>query len=52
MDLHVYRDKSHSGHIDLVGEGDQPWTIDVVIVITVTMLVVSFACALAAHLLP
>ena len=48
----ISRQKPLWTHIDLVGEGDQPWTIDVVIVITVAMLVVSFACALAAHLLP
>jgi hypothetical protein len=31
MHLHLYRDESRSGHFDLVGEGDHPWTIDLVI---------------------
>jgi len=49
MHLHVYRDKSHSGHTDLVGEGDHPWTVDLVTVIAAAILVVGFAGALAAH---
>ena len=32
MHLHLYRDESRSGHFDLVGEGDHPWTIDLVTV--------------------
>jgi hypothetical protein len=50
MHIHVYRDKSRSGHFDLVGEGEHPWTIDLVVVTTVAMLVVGFAAALAVHL--
>src|SRR5262249_44264744 len=50
MHLHIYRDKSRAGHIDLVGEGDHPWTIDLVFVVTAAILVVGFAGALVAHL--
>jgi hypothetical protein len=50
MHLHVYRDESRSGHVDLVGEGDHPWAVDLVTVITAAMLVVSFAAALAVQL--
>ena len=50
MHLHIYRDKSRAGHIDIVGEGDHPWTIDLVFVVTAAILVVGFAGALVAHL--
>jgi hypothetical protein len=33
-----------------VGEGDQPWTIDLVTVTTAAILVMGFAGALVAHL--
>jgi hypothetical protein len=50
MHLHLYRDESLSGHFDLVGEGDHPWTIDLVTVTAAAILVVGFASALVAHL--
>ena len=50
MHLHIYRDESRAGHIDLVGEGDHPWTIDLVFVVTAAILVVGFAGALVARL--
>ena len=50
MHLHIYRDKSRAGHVDLVGEGDHPWTIDLVFVVIAAILVVGFAGALVAHL--
>ena len=50
MHLHLYRDESRSGHFDLVGEGDHPWTIDLVTVTAAAILVVGFASALVAHL--
>jgi hypothetical protein len=50
MHLHIYRDKSRSGHIDLVGGGDHPWTIDIVTVVTAAILVVGYACAVVAQL--
>ena len=50
MHLHIYRDESRSGHIDLVGEGDRPWTIDLVTAIAAGIMLVGFAGALAARL--
>ena len=50
MHLHLYRDESRSGHLDLLGEGDHPWTIDLVTVTAAAILVVSFAGAFVAHL--
>ena len=50
MHLHLHRDESRSGHLDLVGEGDHPWTIDLVTVTAAAILVVGFASTLVAHL--
>ena len=50
MHLHLHRDEIRSGHLDLVGEGDHPWTIDLVTVTAAAILVVGFASALVAHL--
>ena len=50
MHLHIYRDESHSGHVDLAGEGDHPWSIDLVTVIAAAILLMGFAAALAARL--
>jgi len=50
MHLHLYRDESRSGHFDLVGEGDHPWTIDLVTVTAAANLAVGFGGALVAHL--
>ena len=50
MHLHIYRDESRAGHMDIVGEGDRPWTIDLVFVVTGAILVVGFAGAVVAHL--
>ena len=50
MHLHLYRDESRSGHFDLVGEGDHPWTIDLVTMTVAAILVVGFAGALVPHL--
>jgi len=49
MHLHLYRDESRSMHFDLVGEGDHPWTIDLVVVTVAAILVMSFVGALVAH---
>jgi hypothetical protein len=51
MHLHVYRDKDHSGHLDLVGGGDRPWTIDLVVVMTAAVLIVGLAIAVTAELI-
>ena len=50
MHLHLHRDESRSGHLDLVGEGDHPWTIDLVTATAAAILVVGFVGALVAHL--
>jgi hypothetical protein len=50
MHLHLYRDESGSGHLDLVADGDHPWTIDLVTVTAAAILVIGFAGALVAHL--
>jgi len=50
MHLHVYRDKNRSGHVDLVGEGDQPWSIDLVTVIAAAIMLMGFGAALVARL--
>jgi hypothetical protein len=50
MHLHIYRDKSRSGHFDLVSGGDHPWTIDLVAVTAAAVLVVGFAGALVLQL--
>jgi hypothetical protein len=47
MHLRIYRDESRSGHFDLVGEGDHPWTIDLVAVTAAAILLMGFAGALA-----
>jgi hypothetical protein len=51
MHFHIYRDKSRAGHVDLVGDGDHPWTIDLVTAVVAIILVVGFVCALASHLI-
>jgi hypothetical protein len=47
MRLHPYRDESHSRHFDLVGHH---WSIDLVTITAAGILVVGFACAVAALL--
>ena len=48
MRFQIYRDKSHSQHLDLVGEGDDPWTVDLVVETVSCMLVGGFVFALVA----
>ena len=47
MRLHTYRDEDQSRHFDLVGHH---WSIDLVTVTAAGILVVGFACAVAALL--
>jgi hypothetical protein len=47
MRLHTYRDEDHSRHFDLVG---RRWSIDLVTVTAAGILIVGFACAVAALL--
>ena len=51
MRLHVYRDKARSAHIDLMGGGDRPWTIDLVAVTAAATLLIGFAAALGQYLI-
>jgi hypothetical protein len=51
MRLHIFRDKDRSGHLDFVGDGDHPWTIDMVVTMTAAVLIVGFAIALASLLI-
>ncbi|MBV8920416.1 hypothetical protein [Bradyrhizobium sp.] len=50
MHLRTFRDENQSGHLDLVGEGEHPWTVDLVVVTTVAVLVIGFVSALLIHL--
>jgi hypothetical protein len=49
MRLQTYRDESRSRHFDLVGGGEHPRSIDLVVILTSILLVVCAACALIAE---
>jgi len=51
MRLHAYRDENRSAHVELMGGGDHPWTIDLVTLVALVILVAGFAGALAAQVL-
>jgi len=51
MRLHAYRDEDRSGHVELMGGGDHPWSIDLVTLIASAILVIGFAGALVANLI-
>ena len=46
MRFQTYRDESRSRHFDLIGGGEHPKSIDLVLILTSGMLVVGAACAL------
>jgi hypothetical protein len=46
MHLHTYLDQSHCRHVDLIGDGNHPRTIDLVSAIASSLLVIGFVCAL------
>jgi hypothetical protein len=46
MHLHTYRDESRSRHFDLIG--GHRWSIDLVAVTASGILLMGFACAVAA----
>jgi hypothetical protein len=48
MRLQTYRDESRSRHFDLIFGGENPRSVDLVLVTISGMLVVGFACALMA----
>jgi hypothetical protein len=45
MHLHTYRDENRSRHFDLIGRN---WSVDLVAVTAAGILIVGFACAVAA----
>jgi hypothetical protein len=51
MHLHTYRDESRSRHFDLIGGRGHPWSIDLVVAITLGILLIGFGCAFAALLI-
>jgi hypothetical protein len=48
MRLHSYMDENRSRHLDLIGGKHRAWSIDVIAVIASGLLLMGFACALAA----
>jgi hypothetical protein len=48
MRLQTYRDRSRSRHFDLVGGGDDPWSVDLVVEAASFFLLAGLVCALAA----
>ena len=51
MHLHTYRDESRSRHFDLIGGRGHPWSIDLVVAISLGILLIGFGCAFAALLI-
>jgi hypothetical protein len=50
MRFRTYRDQTYSRHLDLIGGGVQPWSIDLVSLLASSLLAVGFVCALLAPL--
>jgi hypothetical protein len=48
MRLHTYTDENRSRHLELMGGRGRPWSIDLVAVIASGILLMGFACAVAA----
>jgi hypothetical protein len=48
MRLHAYRDENRSRHFDLISGGQHPRSIDLVVILTSSILVIAAACALIA----
>jgi hypothetical protein len=51
MRFQTYRDESRSRHFDLSGGTGHPWSIDLVSLAASVILLLGFACALAAQLM-
>ena len=49
MRIQTYLDESHSRHFDLVGGGDNPWSIDLVVEAVSCILLGGFIIALVAE---
>ena len=50
MRFQTYRDQTHSRHLELIGGGVDPWSIDLVSVVASGLLVVGLVCALLVPL--
>jgi hypothetical protein len=50
MRLHAHQDQNQSRHLDIVGGGNHPWSIDLVTVTAAALLVAGFVAALTAEL--
>jgi hypothetical protein len=50
MRLHTYRDENRSRHFDLISGGQHPRSIDLVVILTSSILVIAAACALIVPL--
>lgn len=50
MRIRTYRDEAYSRHFDLVSEGAQPWSVDLVSVSASTLLLAGFVSALLVQL--
>jgi hypothetical protein len=48
MRLQTYRDKTRSRHLDLIGGGGHPWSVDLVAITASGILVLGFASAVVA----
>jgi hypothetical protein len=48
MRLQTYRDECRSRHFDLVGRGDDPWSVDLAVEAFSFFLLSGFVCALTA----
>ena len=48
MRLHSHIDENRSRHLDLISGRGHPWSIDLVAVVATGLLLMGFACALAA----
>jgi hypothetical protein len=51
MHLHTYRDESRSRHLELIGGRGHPWSIDLVVVIASSTLLIGLASGFAALLI-
>jgi hypothetical protein len=50
MRLHTYRDENRSRHFDLISGGQHPRSIDLVMILTSSILVIAAACARALRI--
>jgi hypothetical protein len=48
MRLRTNHDETRSRHVDLIGGGGHPWSVDLVAITASGILVLGFACALVA----